>query len=200
MITIVFSLISCLHSTRSASVSYAEETRAMVYMMQYGYVEPDQWKSSLTTEEEYRKTVSKVVRDFQAFANIDITGSLDAETLELMEMPRCGVKDQIGEGSRARRRRKRFVLQGSRWKETNLTYRISRYPGQTSLTKADVDLTLSQAFSLWAEASGLEFRASLASKVDIEISFASYQHGDGDPFDGQGQWEEEGGRRRWRGL
>ena len=199
MITIVFSLISCLHSTRSASVSYAEETRAMVYMMQYGYVEPDQWKSSLTTEEEYRKTVSKVVRDFQAFANIDITGSLDAETLELMEMPRCGVKDQIGEGSRARRRRKRFVLQGSRWKEPNLTYRISRYPGQTSLTQADIDLTLSQAFSLWAEASGLEFQPSLARKVDIEISFASYQHGDGDPFDGQGQWEEEGGRR-WRGL
>ena len=186
MITIVSTLILCLHSTTSASVSYTEETRAMVYMMQYGYVEPQQWKSSLLTEEEYRNTVSKVVRDFQAFANLNITGSLDRETMELMEMPRCGVKDKIGSGSRARRR-KRYVLQGSRWQKTSLTYRISRYPAQTSLTKADIDSTLTQAFTLWAQASGLQFSASLARKVDIEVSFASYQHGDGDPFDGQGQ-------------
>ena len=158
----------------------------MVYLMQYGYVEPQQWRSSLTTEQEYRKTVSKVVRDFQAFANLNITGSLDGETMELMEMPRCGVKDKIGEGSRARRR-KRYVLQGSSWKQSSLTYRISRYPAQTSLTKSDIDLTLSQAFTLWAEASGLQFQASLARKVDIDVSFDSYEHGDGDPFDGEGE-------------
>ena len=158
----------------------------MVYLMQYGYVEPQQWSPSLLTEEEYRKTVSRVVRDFQAFANLNMTGSLDGETLEQMEKPRCGVRDQIGEGARARRR-KRFVLQGSRWQQSSLTYRISRYPADSGLSRSEIDATLSQAFTLWAEASGLQFQARQAGKVDIEISFASFQHGDGDPFDGPGQ-------------
>ena len=64
----------------------------MVYLMQYSYVEPRQWRFSLLTEEEYRKTVSRVVRDFQAFSNLNMTGQLDGETPELMERPRCGVR------------------------------------------------------------------------------------------------------------
>ena len=64
----------------------------MVYLMQYCYVEPRQLRSSLLTEEEYRNTVSRVVRDLQAFANLNMTGQLDGETPELMERPRCGVR------------------------------------------------------------------------------------------------------------
>ena len=186
MFTLLLTLSLSLVSVWSASVSYAEETRAMVYLMQYGYVAPNQWKSSLLTEEEYTRFVNKTVREFQAFANLNITGELDRDTLELMERPRCGVKDIVGHGATARRR-KRYVLQGSSWKQSSLTYRISRYPAQTSLTKSDIDLTLSQAFTLWAEASGLQFQASLARKVDIDVSFESYEHGDGDPFDGEGE-------------
>ena len=185
MFTLLLTLSLSLVSVWSASVSYAEETRAMVYLMQYGYVAPNQWKSSLLTEEEYTRFVNKTVREFQAFANLNITGELDRETLELMERPRCGVKDIVGHGATARRR-KRYVLQGSSWQSSSLSWRVSKYPAQSRLTKRDIDSTVTEAFRMWAEASGLEFTARPQGKVDIEIRFESYEHGDGDAFDGSG--------------
>ena len=88
MISLVLSLLFCLQAATAKNVSYAQESRAMVYLMQYGYVAPNQWKSSLLTEEEYTRFVNKTVREFQAFANLNITGELDRDTLELMERPR----------------------------------------------------------------------------------------------------------------
>jgi hypothetical protein len=38
------------------------------------------------------------------------TGVLDDETMEMMEMPRCGVKDVVGK--KEQHRRKRYALQG----------------------------------------------------------------------------------------
>jgi len=177
--------LSLISSVQSLSVGYAEETRAMVYFMQYGYVEPQQWRSSLLTESQYNRFVSKAVREFQAFANLNITGELDRETVELMERPRCGVEDIIGDGATARRR-KRYVLQGSRWEKSSLTWRVSKYPAKSLLSKLDIDSTATEAFQLWAEASGLEFRSEQHGKVDIDIMFEEHEHGDGDPFDGPG--------------
>lgn len=47
---------------------------------------------------------------WQAFAGLNQTGELDDLTLEMMNTPRCGVKDKVGYGSNARR--KRYALQG----------------------------------------------------------------------------------------
>ena len=46
----------------------------------------------------------------QAFAGLNQTGQLDNQTLTMMNMPRCGVKDKVGFGTNARR--KRYALQG----------------------------------------------------------------------------------------
>ena len=83
-LVLIFSL-SLISSVQSLSAGYAEETRAMVYLMQYGYVEPQQWRSSLLTESQYNRFVSKAVREFQAFANLNMTGELDRDTVELMD-------------------------------------------------------------------------------------------------------------------
>ena len=58
------------------------------------------------------------MKELQAFAGLAQTGELDGATLELMMTPRCGVRDFIGPGATARRRRRRYVLQ-------------VRYPGFT---------------------------------------------------------------------
>ena len=72
------------------------------------------------------------IMDFQGFAGLNQTGVLDDETVKMMNMPRCGVKDSVGSGSddhsQGRRRRKRYALQGSRWRVKELTYKISKYP------------------------------------------------------------------------
>lgn len=40
-----------------------------------------------------------------------ILGELDEQTMELMSLPRCGVKDKVGFGSDSRS--KRYALQGN---------------------------------------------------------------------------------------
>ena len=99
-----------------------------------------------------------IVTIVQDFAGLDVTGELDDETVELMNTPRCGVKDQefgteerddndVGGGrGRGRRRGKRYVHQGSKWKVDRLTWRITKYPTSSrNLKKDDVTNKIKQA-------------------------------------------------------
>ena len=125
------------------------------------------------------------MKDLQAFAGLTPSGELDEATLELMRTPRCGVRDIIGHGATARRRR-RYVLQGSRWRVNSLTYRVTEYPAGGGLTNQEVDDTIKKSFDLWSAVTDLSFSSQESGSVHIEIRFASYEHGDGDPFDGPG--------------
>ena len=83
-------------------------TPAQVYLMKYGYLDTStasQKSAPLLSEEGLRN----YIEEFQAFANLTVTGELDAETVEMMGRPRCGVKDVVGHGSK---REKRYALQG----------------------------------------------------------------------------------------
>ena len=83
-----------------------DDTRALIYLMEYGYVESTQWSSSLVTQEALKGFLKTAVRDFQAFAGLNQTGELDVVTKNLMKTPRCGVKDIIGHGATARRKKR----------------------------------------------------------------------------------------------
>lgn len=107
----------------------------------------------------------KAIEDFQNFAGLNVTGDLDDETLKLMSLPRCGVKDKVGFGSD--NRSKRYALQGSRWKVKNLTYKISKYPKR--LTKADTDTEILRSFAVWTEYTDLTFTQKKSGPVHIDI-------------------------------
>ena len=85
----------------------------------------------------------------QVFAGLQPTGDLDDETVELMNTPRCGVKDTLGPTSNFAKRRKRYALQGSRWSVKTLTYRISKYPSDGRIPKDRIDAEIKSAFQLW---------------------------------------------------
>mgnify|MGYP001257763924 FL=1 len=122
--------------------------------------------------------------------------------MRLINSPRCGVPDVIDgfenlilEGEEKEvleesegyypSRKKRYALQGSRWKKRVLTYTVGKYPSK--LNRAEVDTDVRKAFDMWQRASGLTFmRRSPGSNVDIEIRFENYYHGDEDAFDGPG--------------
>ena len=104
-----------------------EETNALLYLSKYGYIAKNDGKASQVKEENIKDFIKLAVKDFQAFAGLNQTGELDPVTVELMGTPRCGVRDRGLEEERDRsggsRRKKRYVLQGSRWQTKHLTYR-----------------------------------------------------------------------------
>lgn len=163
-----------------------EDTQALLYLSKYGYIKERDGTGALLSEEGIKEQVGKAVRDFQAFAGLNQTGILDPLTVELMGTPRCGVQDIIGHGATAKRRKKRYVLQGSRWRVNHLTYRTTKYPATDRLSKREVDETIDKAFKMWEEATGLTFEYVPRGSVHIEIRFEKYEHGDGDSFDGPG--------------
>ena len=112
--------------------------------MQYGYLElpiskptPDTRSANLLSQD----AVQEYIREFQSFAGLPQTGELDTDTKMMMNKPRCGVKDVVGHSART----KRYALQGSRWKVKNLTYRISKYPSRSKMSKKDVDYEIARS-------------------------------------------------------
>lgn len=75
---------------------------------------------------------------------------------------------------------------GSKWRRTELTYRISQYPSRRNLKNSDVDREISRAFQVWSEVTPLNFIVKKDGRVHIDIRFVTGEHGDGDPFDGPG--------------
>nr|CAH0111125.1 unnamed protein product [Daphnia galeata] len=130
--------------------------QAMKYLSRFGYLSPGYQNSS------YSSILSiKTIRDFQSFGGLKITGKLDAETLKLMNTPRCEVPDRVR----------------SRWPKKQLTYKISKYT--TKMKKSDVDREIARAFQMWADVTDLTFvhQNNESDKADIDILFVTGEHG-----------------------
>ena len=70
-----------------------------------------------------------------------------------------------------RRRRKRYALQGSRWRVKELTYKISKYPSDSDLTRSQVDAEIKKALSVWSDHTDLKFIRKRSGKVHIDVRF-----------------------------
>lgn len=155
---------------------------ALSYLQRYGYMNGTMSNSSnLISEDSFQNAIVS----FQRFAGIPETGSIDHMTIKYMQMPRCGNKDHSGKIEYGRRK-KRYALQGSKWKRQELTYRISQYPTRFLYKKHDVDSQIEKAFKIWSQVAPIDFVVKKEGRVHIDIKFANGEHGDGDPFDGPG--------------
>ncbi|XP_026799435.3 collagenase 3-like [Pangasianodon hypophthalmus] len=117
--------------------------------------------------------MSLKLSEMQQFFGLKVTGTLDAETLEMMKKPRCGVPDVAAytDGSSS-----------NKWSTNNLTYRIENYTPDMSV--AEVDDSIEKALQVWARVTPLRFTRMYSGVADIMISFTVGDHGDGSPFDG----------------
>ncbi|XP_026799469.3 collagenase 3 [Pangasianodon hypophthalmus] len=135
-------------------------------------------KKLYNMEEEDKPSLGRKVSEMslklgemQQFFGLKVTGSLDAETLEMMKKPRCGVPDVAAYRNRA------FT-----WSTNKLTYRIENYTPDMSV--AEVDDSIEKALQVWARVTPLRFTRIYSGVADIMISFVVRDHGDGSPFDG----------------
>ena len=173
-----------LHSEASESTKTYNMLR---YLSKFGYLpSPSSGKLPLITQDGLVKSLRKL----QSFVGLEMTGVIDEETLEILKIPRCSLPDFSDDNEAPgynNQRRKRYALQGSRWKKRILTYKVGKYPSK--LSRAEVDADVGKAFKMWAKASGLTFSRKYSGSVDIEIRFEDYYHGDEDSFDGPGGTE-----------
>ncbi|XP_076969248.1 neutrophil collagenase [Tamandua tetradactyla] len=125
---------------------------------------------------ERKKSTSMIVeklKEMQQFFGLNVTGKPNAETLEMMEKPRCGVPDQDNY----------MMTPGNpKWSKTDLSYRIRNYPSQ--LSEADVESAIAKAFQVWSGVTSLTFTKISQGEADIDIAFVQRDHGDNSPFDG----------------
>ncbi|XP_051881816.1 collagenase 3 [Pristis pectinata] len=118
-------------------------------------------------------SLSEKIRKMQEYFGLRVTGSLNSETLDIMEKPRCGVPD-IAEYNH---------FPGEiKWKKNNLTYRILQYT--SDISAADVDLAIEKALKVWSDVTPLKFSRINEGEADIMITFDVKEHGDNYPFDG----------------
>jgi predicted Zn-dependent protease len=84
----------------------------------------------------------------------------------------------------------KYVTQSNSWPQKHLKWFIEEYPKEQNVIKSEdhVRRILHQAFHDWEKYSGLKFEMAKDKKsAHLKIKFSSKDHGDGYPFDGQGQ-------------
>nr|XP_033804892.1 matrix metalloproteinase-18-like isoform X1 [Geotrypetes seraphini] len=155
----------------------APETEAKEQDMQFAEEYLKRYYDLETDGKKYvRKSgspLSDKIQQMQEFFGLEVTGSLDSETLEVMQKPRCGVPDVDDYSTFARR---------PTWKKKEITYRILNYT--PDMEQADVDKAIDKALKVWSDVTPLRFTRIYDGISDIQISFGAEAHGDFYPFDG----------------
>lgn len=159
----------------SSGVSSSYEAR--VYLQKFNHMPRDNMQTGmLLTEQDY----VEALKSFQAMANITVSGVLDEETVEMMNLPRCGMPDHMGHNDEVRRKKRYDAM--ARWPKMDLTWRINSY--SPDLPDPAIDRIMEAALVAWSHVSELTFTETTADDADIIIDFFADDHGDGNPFDG----------------
>ncbi|XP_003780847.1 neutrophil collagenase [Otolemur garnettii] len=170
--TLVFLLLLHVPLSKTFPVVSAEKNTKLIqdYLEKFYQLPSNRYR---TSRKNSTTMIVEKLKEMQRFFGLNVTGKPNAETLEMMEKPRCGVPDTAG-----------FMLTpGSpKWEHTNLTYRFINYTPQ--LSKTDVETVIEKAFEVWSKASPLTFTKTAQGEADIKIAFVQKDHGDNSPFDG----------------
>ncbi|XP_059170336.1 matrilysin-like isoform X2 [Physella acuta] len=154
------------------------------YLEKFGYIEDA--SNSLTSAE----SIQQALKDFQDFNGLAVTGELDPATLQKMGQPRCDLPDVIRPGSRflspvrGVRSADGEKQPETKWSTSDLTYGFESYTSK--LEQTEIETAISNAFRKWSDVTPLTFNAG-QGLVDINIGFNRQEHGDDNPFDGQGK-------------
>ncbi|XP_033095521.1 collagenase 3-like [Anneissia japonica] len=172
-------LLSCLFALEVHSAPVSDAV-GMDFLRKYKYL--DSGDDSTTVSED---TLREAVKTFQLFNDINVSGTMDPQTLELMAKPRCGLPDpkiNLTNGEAPMGLARGYTAAG-KWTKTNLTYRIKNYT--PDMTERAVDKLIKKAFKVWSRVTPLVFRKIDQGTADIMISFGTYKH-DGDKWDFDG--------------
>ncbi|PIA62261.1 hypothetical protein AQUCO_00200327v1 [Aquilegia coerulea] len=169
------------------------------YLEKFGYLHYKN-HSAHANDDEFDDLLESAVKTYQLNYHLNVSGSLDSQTVNQMIKPRCGVPDIINGTTRMPSGKKKhqhgplslhtvshfsFFDGEPRWPadKTHLTYKfissVEVVPLQT------LRPVISRAFAKWEAVSQFTFaEVQPGSNSDIEIGFYSGPHGDTRSFDG----------------
>ncbi|KAG6494186.1 metalloendoproteinase 2-MMP-like [Zingiber officinale] len=155
------------------------------YLCHFGYL-PAEGRSNFT--DSFDSILEAAIAAYQRNFRLDVTGELDAPTLEQLITPRCGVPDITNATSSALRGRNLYsYFDGApTWPpaKTQLKYAITA----TSAVQIDIArlrVVFERAFARWSAVTTLAFEETESvPEADITIGFYRGSHGDEDDFDG----------------
>ncbi|KAL8132404.1 hypothetical protein AgCh_008058 [Apium graveolens] len=172
------------------------------YLNKFGYL--NYHSSKAHDNDEFDDFLEAAMKTYQANFNLNVTGTLDSETISKMAMPRCGVPDIVNGTNTMRINKKRHHHHTSR-KNLHTVSHYTFFPGsptprwpvgKTTLTywfdettPSDAKPAFVRAFNRWASVTQyFSFsETQYYDSSDLTIGFASGDHGDGHPFDGPGR-------------
>uniref|UniRef100_UPI00398E555A collagenase 3-like n=1 Tax=Pristiophorus japonicus TaxID=55135 RepID=UPI00398E555A len=169
LVNIAFSLPVSLHS-EAKEITQSDLYDAQKYIKQF-YTLGDGSAGLI----ESKDSLSRKIKEVQQFYGLQVTGKLDPETVETMEMPRCGFPDLA---------QYRLYPGKPQWKKAIVTYRVMNYVPQ--LSYFETDYAIWKAVNIWQKAIPVNLVRVHNIGADIMISFEGRAHGDNFPFDGRG--------------
>jgi hypothetical protein len=160
-------------------VGRGEQSDAVVavqdYLTRYGYfpnpelaLEFPSWRPIVDATPErglYDPVTEAAVNAMQRSYGLAETGIVDAETLALMQQPRCAHPD----GEQPLDESHKFSLQGSRWTTRSVSWRLTM-GAERDISAADVQSAMHAAFEEITFASGISF-PQVTGTADIEVGF-----------------------------
>ncbi|XP_062855129.1 matrix metalloproteinase-19-like [Trichomycterus rosablanca] len=153
-----------------------EVEQATSYLKQFGYLPTSLLHSQ--DQEGKMNQFSEALRLFQNVTDLPVTGRLDNATLEIMKMPRCGLKDSFN------LKFLKFCVVGI-WHKKKLSYYIHNY--DPNLGMAKTQQAIRAAFKYWSDVTPLQFYEVTSQDADIELAFHGKDTFCSMPFDGPGK-------------
>ncbi|PIK50409.1 matrix metalloproteinase 16 [Apostichopus japonicus] len=162
------------------------EDKAWKFMKKYGYINDGVTDNEFRDKYRRGDMYNEICR-VQRYMGLTPTGNLDDTTCEKMDSSRCGFPDKEisshpTHGST--RRAKRYVLDGGRWEQSIVTYRV--LDTSTKISISNSTSVIRMAFDVWQRHIPLVFQEVATGDADIYLSFKTLDHGDSFPFDGPG--------------
>ena len=150
------------------------------FLRRFGYLSDSTRSDNLLDE----TTKSGILR-FQETMGLQLTGSLDEQTIGMMESPRCGVPDLFPEIGINQSSRYVFVGCSFQSKKRILTY---AFDNATADIAGDGEReAIRKSFKTWQDVISIDFiEVDSLSSADFRIAWHEGNHGDGSSFDGAG--------------
>ncbi|KAI3903950.1 hypothetical protein MKX01_007896 [Papaver californicum] len=167
------------------------------YFKRFGYLNDENPSAVHAYDDEFDEDLEFEIITYQLNYGIDATGSLDAETVKQMMMPRCGRADVVDAPTLlVSERRKKKQKQDEpaartpeKWSSAHLTYRFSSSNSNISdkVDNQTLKYAITQAFAKWEAVSNFKFTEETDADVETNmvIGFHKGNHDDGSSFDGQ---------------